>query len=179
MTEQTPPPQTATFTRPLELARLPKNAPYRFEIEADAAERTALARLFDAQSVRKLRFSGQLTPLDGEGWQLDGEVGATIIQSCVISLAPVTTRIDLPVRRRFLPEALLDPENDETEPLAPLLDLAHIAAEATSLALPDYPKAPDATLQQRQFTAPGVAPLTDEDVLPFAGLKALRDKLSE
>lgn len=173
------PQEQAAFTRPIDLARLPKNAPYRFEIEAEAAERAALARLFDARSVRKLRFAGQLTPSDNGGWRLEADLGATVIQSCVVTLDPVTTRIDIPVRRRFLPEALVDEEDDETEPLLPILDLALVATEATSLELPDYPRAAQAELAQGNFAAPGVEPLTDEDVKPFAGLKALRDKLAE
>lgn len=179
MTEQSIPAPPEAFTRPVDLSRLPKNAPYPFEIEADAPERAALAGVLGAQSVRKFGFSGRLTPMDGEGWLLEGQLGATVIQSCVVSLAPVTTRIDTPVRRRFVPAEQLDEEDDEMEPLTPQLDLALIATEATSLELPDYPRAPDAALAQKDFAAPGVEPLTDEDVKPFAGLKALRDKLSE
>ncbi len=179
MTDETPSAPPEAFTRPVELARLPKNAPYPFEIEANGAECAALARLFGARAVRKLRFTGRLLPLDGEGWRLEADLGATVIQSCVITLDPVTTRIDTAVRRRFVPGTQHDEEDDEMEPLAPVLDLAGVAIEAVSLDLPDYPRAEDAALDQKDFAGPGVEPMTDEDVKPFAGLKALRDKLAE
>jgi hypothetical protein len=50
-------------------------------------------------------------------------------------------------------------------------------AEALALALPDYPRAPDAELEAGQFAAPGVAPMTDDEAKPLAGLAALRDRL--
>ena len=52
-------------------------------------------------------------------------------------------------------------------------------AEALALALPDYPRAPDATLENAQVTEPGIAPMSDEDARPFAALAGLRDKLQK
>ena len=169
------------FSRPVELARLPKNTPYVFDETASASERSALAGLFDAQSVQKFRFTGRLEPLGKEGWRLKAELGASVTQSCVITLEPVKSRIDVPVARTFL--SGIDEEtaelDDDTEKLVPVIDLGLIATEAAAIALPDYPKAPGAELVQTDFTAPGVEPISDEDVKPFAGLKALRDKLSD
>jgi hypothetical protein len=50
-------------------------------------------------------------------------------------------------------------------------------AEALALALPDYPRAPDAEMETGQFAAPGVDPMTDEDAKPLAGLAALRARM--
>ena len=94
--------------------------------------------------MRKLRFAGRLVRLAGGGWQLDAELGATVIQTCVVTLDPVTTRIDQPVRRTFLPEAaprgaeiVVSPdEDDEIEPLGDRIDLGLVAIEALALALP-------------------------------------------
>jgi hypothetical protein len=94
----------------------------------------------------------------------------------------VTTRIDQPVRRRYLPsaggagaETLVGPEDDdEIEPLAARIDLGLVATEALALALPAYPRKPGATLA----TPPAAGDEPDEDVVkPFAALAALRDKL--
>ena len=53
------------FPRVLEIAKLSETAPFAFDIAPDEAERAALARLLDAQAVRKLRFAGSLSPVDG------------------------------------------------------------------------------------------------------------------
>jgi len=46
-------------------------------------------------------------------------------------------------------------------------------AEALALALPLYPRAPDADLGEAVFTTPGQAPMTHEAAKPFAGLADL------
>ncbi len=171
------------FPRVLEIAKLSETAPFAFDIAPDEAERAALARLLDAQAVRKLRFAGSLSPVDGGGWLLEAELGATVVQTCVVSLEPVTTRIDQPVRRRFVPtrqvaEVEISPDDDdEIEPLGPRIDLGLVAIEALALALPDYPRLDGAELQARTFAAEGVRPLEDADVKPFSVLAALKDKL--
>lgn len=175
-----PPPETPEFSRVIELG--PLRDRLDFDITPEPAEATALARLMGALSLRKMRFAGSLTPLEPRGWALDATLGATVVQPCVVTLEPVTTRIDQPVRRRYLPEGrgtsgalLVDPEDDddETEPLGERIDLGLVATEALALALPAYPRSPGATLR-----APGTLPEEEDEVVkPFAGLAALRDKL--
>lgn len=171
------------FPRVIELARLRDQPDFSFDISPRPDEAEALARLLDAQTLRKLRFKGKLTALAKGGWQLDAELGATVVQTCVVSLDPVTTRVDQSVRRAYLPRAaaarvaeviLSADDEDDVEPLGDRLDLGLIAIEALALALPPYPRKPDAVL------AAGVAGDTDTpEIKPFAGLAALRDKLSE
>jgi len=50
--------------------------------------------------------------------------------------------------------------------------------EALVLALPAFPRAPDAAPGDASVTEPGTAPMTDDAARPFAGLEALRDKLT-
>ena len=84
-----------------------------------------------------------------------------MVQSCVVTLDPVTTRIDQPVRRTFLPETaargpeiVVDPEeDDEIEPLTDRIDLGRVAVEALALALPAYPRKPGATFAGRRDPA--------------------------
>lgn len=160
---------------------------HAFSFEPDAEARAALASHLGAEAIRKLRFTGRLTPLGNRGWQLDADLGATAVQACIVTLTPVTTRIDTPVTRRFVPADRLDnyeagsetemPEDDSLEPLGDVIDLWAVMAEALALALPAYPRAGDADLEQAQFAEDGVEPLTDEDVKPFAGLASLREKM--
>ncbi|MBF9046776.1 DUF177 domain-containing protein [Rhodobacterales bacterium LSUCC0031] len=167
------------------LARLPRSAEFRFDLAPDAPARAALAASFGLIALRKLRFSGRLQAEGKRDWALDGMLGATVVQPCVITAEAVTTRIDEPVKRRFVAdmphsegEEAEIPEDDTLEPLPEVVDLAAIMAEALALALPLYPRADGAALPEARFAPPGVAPLDDETAKPLAGLAALRDKLA-
>jgi uncharacterized metal-binding protein YceD (DUF177 family) len=102
-------------------------------------------------------------------------------------LQPVKTRIDEPVHRVFLAnwddpvgESVREMDEDvESEALGEELDLENVALEAISLAMPDYPRLPDAELPQAVFTEPGQKAMTDEEAKPFAALAALKDKLGK
>ncbi len=169
----------------LTLARLTRGTDTGFEILPDAQARAALAAEMDLIGLRKLRFVGQLRPEGARDWRLEATLGATVVQACVVSAEPVTTRIDEKIVRRYLadmPEPDADevemPEDDSTDPLPLTLELLDVMAEALALALPLYPRAQGAALDTARFAAPGVAPLTDEDAKPLAGLAALRDRLA-
>lgn len=168
----------------LALNRLSRNTPHDFALNPDAAARDAAADSLGIEGVRKLRFEGTLQAEGRADWVLEARLGATVVQACVVTLAPVTTRIDVDVTRRYLADFVEPdgeeaemPEDDTAEALPDRLNLQALMLEALALALPDYPRAEDAALTTRQFAAPGVAPMTDEDAKPLAGLAALRDAL--
>jgi len=176
-----------TDRRRLRLGELPLNRPSPFAVEPDAEERTAIADRLGASAIRKLRFEGELRPQGRQDWLLVATLGATVVQPCVVTLEPVTTRIDEEVRRTYLAE-MPEPEGgdevempqDETaEPLPDALDLAAVMEEALALALPPFPRAEGAELGEAVFTTPGAEALTNDDAKPFAGLKSLRDKLGK
>jgi uncharacterized metal-binding protein YceD (DUF177 family) len=109
-----------------------------------------------------------------------------VVQPCVVTAEPVTTRLDETVERRYLAdleeptgEEAEMPEDDTLEPVPVVLDLSAVLAEALALALPIYPRAPGAALDEAVFAAPGIAPMTDQDAKPLAALAALRDRLSD
>jgi uncharacterized metal-binding protein YceD (DUF177 family) len=178
-------PSNPEFARVLDLSQFGDSSGIDFDVAPDAEEAAAIARLMGAQRVKKLRLSGQLSPLAGAGWRLEATLGASVVQTCVVTLDPVTTRIDQAVRRSFLPESeakaaevTVEPdEDDEIEPLSERIDLGLVAIEALALALPAYPRKPGATLAQHSFAAAGLRPLEDEELRPFAVLAALKDKL--
>lgn len=169
------------FARVIELGRLRDLTEFAFDIAPTPEEAERIARLMDARSVRKLRFAGRLAALAAGGWELTGALGATVIQTCVVTLDPVTTRVDQPVRRLFLPMAATrgvdfaidEDEDEDVEPLGDRIDLGLVAIEALALALPPYPRKEGAALAE---TLPDDAEET-ETVKPFAALAALRDKL--
>jgi uncharacterized metal-binding protein YceD (DUF177 family) len=175
-------PDNPDFARVVTLRQLRDLERFEFDIAPNPAEAAALARLLGAQALRKLRFAGRLTPLPGGGWRLEAELGASVVQTCVVTLEPVTTRIDQPVRRSFLPapaaaaELVIEPdEDDEIEPLGDRIDLGLVATEALALALPAYPRKPGVALGAASAGRGGEP---DEPAQkPFAALAALRGKL--
>ncbi|MDF0600025.1 DUF177 domain-containing protein [Psychromarinibacter sp. C21-152] len=172
----------------LRLSSLPRRADQPFRLEPDADTRAALAQELGLSSLRKLRLEGRLSPEDRDDWRLEAMLGATVVQPCVATLAPVTTRIDLPVERLYtadpppLPagDEVEVPEDDHVEELPAVLDLAALMAEELALALPAYPRAEGAAPVEEISTPPGAAPIEEEEeTKPFAGLAALRDKIAK
>ncbi|WP_116131776.1 DUF177 domain-containing protein [Tropicimonas sp. IMCC34043] len=179
-----PDPNFDPSTRSVPLARLSSFRPLPFRIEPTAAELAALKQEFDLLDLRKLRFEGTLLPEGQTDWRLEATLGATAVQPCSVTLAPVTTRIDTPVRRRYLadyaPPADSEaemPEDDSAEPMPNVVDLWDVLREELALALPDFPRAEGVELEQTVFAAPGVTPMADDEVKPFAGLAELKKKL--
>ncbi|SDW32073.1 Uncharacterized metal-binding protein YceD, DUF177 family [Ruegeria halocynthiae] len=170
----------------LRVADLPQNASTPFELRPGNDVLEAIRQDLGLLGLRKLSFAGELCAQGKRDWALTGKLGATVIQPCVVTLEPVTTRIDIPVARMFLadwadpdePEFEI-PEDDETEPLGPEIDPAQVMIEALALALPQYPRKDGAELEQANYTEPGKQAMTNEDVKPFAGLAGLRDALKK
>ena len=151
------------------------------------AEMSELQSALDVSDLRKVRFEGRLAPLGKSDWQLTAHLGATVVQPCVATLEPVTSRIETEVTRLFVrdyempdaPEAEM-PEDETIEPLGTHIDLLHVLTEALSLALPLYPRAPSAEDPVAvSITEPGQRAMTDDDAKPFAGLAALKAKLAD
>jgi uncharacterized metal-binding protein YceD (DUF177 family) len=171
----------------IKVAELPSGREVTFEIVFDTSQRAEAIEQLDLLELQKLRFTGQLTPKGKSDWDLTGELGATATQACVVTLDPVKTRVDVAVNRSFLsrweepdPDSVSEMDEDvESEPLPDQIDLAAVALEALVLALPDYPRKEDANIKDAVFAEPGIAPMTDEDAKPFAGLAALKEKLEK
>lgn len=171
---------------PLRIGALSPRKPTRFALEPDSAARAEVARLLGISAVPRLSFVGAIEPSGRSDYTLRGRLEATVVQPCIVTLEPVTTTIDVPVLRRytadFAPptedEAEM-PEDDTVEQLGDVIDPGAVMFEALALALPDYPRAPGAELGEVVHAAPGVTPLRDADLRPFAGLAALAGKLSQ
>lgn len=156
----------------------------RFSWKPDTAARAALAADLGLLDLPALHLSGEITPAGRRDLWLQGQLTATVVQPCIVTLEPVTTKIAEPVERRYV-EDFVQPEGDEVEvpeddslePLPQVIDLAEVAAEALTLALPLYPRAPGAELGTVVHAGDGVAPLRDADLRPFAGLARLAGRV--
>jgi uncharacterized metal-binding protein YceD (DUF177 family) len=168
----------------IRIADLPNRKVTAFELIPTAEERAAVAAELGILGIKKLRFAGTLAPQGKRDWRLEADLGATVVQECVVTLDPVSTRIDEGVVRSYLsdlPEVTAGetemPEDDTQEALPETLDLAEVMIEALSLALPPYPRSEGASLGEAVFAESGIAPMRDEDTKPFAGLASLRESL--
>lgn len=164
-------------------ADLPPRKPTHFEITPNARQCAILATELGLETVSKLRLRGQIRAQGRADWLLEAELGASATQLCAITMVPVLTRIDVPLRRLYLAQ-MPEPEAAETEmsfdseaDLLPAeIDLMALIAEELDLALPQFPRAEGADLEA---ILPADAQAAPEPPKPFAGLAALRDKLAE
>ncbi len=170
----------------MRLADLETRKATEFALLPTADDRRAIAAALGIVGIKKLRFAGALAPQGRKDWTLTADLGATVVQECVVTLAPVTTRIDEGVIRSYVADlepieaAEVEMLTDETiENLPEMLDLAQVMIEALSLALPTYPRSAGAALDATVFAEPGITPMSGDDARPFAGLKSLRESLEK
>ena len=177
---------TPEFSRIVRVSSLNNTVDFEFDDVPTEDETNEMAALFDVVSIRKMRFQGVIAPFEDNGWLLEGKLGVSVSQNCVVTLERVRTRLDLDVRRIFTPmaepdenEITLDAShNDEIEPLGKEIDLGLVAMEALALAIPEYPRVEGAELPESSFSPPETSDIEEEAPKPFAGLAALKEKLS-
>lgn len=183
----------------LALAELRRAGGKTFALTPDADALREIADDLELRALRKLRFTGKIMPEGKSDWRLEGQLGATVTQACSVSLADVVTRIDTDVLRRYIadftaPEAEETemPEDESIEPLPAKIDLYAVMTEALALALPDYPRAPDAATEDDaadlvhiySASPPNPGPVEAEveppqTANPLSALQELRDKLAQ
>lgn len=173
-------PGTPARPHPIRIATAGARRTRNFSLAPDAVARAALAADLGISAIGKLGFDGTLTPEGRDDWRLEARLTATVVQPCVVTLDPVTTRIGETVTRRYLADwrepqgdEVEMPDDDTAEALPDVLDPAEVMAEALALALPAYPRAAAAGDRQAGFAAPGGAALSDAPRRPFAGLADL------
>ena len=171
---------SAPISQSYNLARL-GNAGDEVRLEADAAQRAAIAVLAGALSLSRFVAVVTLKKAGASRFALDYRLEAEVTQACVVTLEPVAARIERSFVRelhftggRRLPEAaeveLTAPEEDEPEEIDNLhYDLAGPALEEFLLALDPYPRCPGVEFTQ----AEGADPPPES---PFAVLKSLKSR---
>ena len=124
----------------IDLARASGREAISFDISPAGGALKALAEELKISAVRKARLAGTLSPVDQRDWRLEAVIGATVVQPCVVTLDPVTTRIDEPVFRTYLAEytppegAEVEMDEDDTiEPLPAVVDLASMRDALVSM----------------------------------------------
>jgi len=151
------------------------------ELVADEATRAAVAAVAGVKALPRLQASFDLSR-QGNGLKLAGEVSATVEQTCVVTLEPMTSDVRESIDLVFVPaeaEPLPEPDQipDAIDPDAPdgpellvngTVDLGAVATEFLLLGIDPYPRKPDAV-----FDAPK-GPGEDPAANPFAVLAKLK-----
>ncbi|MEM7056714.1 MAG: DUF177 domain-containing protein [Pseudomonadota bacterium] len=177
--------EPAPFQRPFKVATLSRARPYQFDLSLEGEEAVSIASFLRIPKVSGLRFKGTLSAQGDDEWRIEGRLTTSATQECVVTLSPVDQKVDEKILREYVPETNetiakidLDPDSDdEPEIFTDVIDPGQLAIEVLALALDPYPRAEDAKLDATRFAPPGVAPLSDNDLKPFAGLAALKEKM--
>lgn len=154
-------------------------------IEVNRAEREAIAALLDLRALDRLIFGFRLHRR-GEGrLALQGTLAAAVTQTCVVSLEPVESTLDVPVDVEFWPVPMIDdlaasPDEaashgtlDWPEPIeGGKIDLGPVIHETLATALDPYPKREGVSFEWSEAPSTGVEPEQAES--PFAALKHLK-----
>jgi uncharacterized metal-binding protein YceD (DUF177 family) len=153
----------------------------RREIEAGPGERAALAARFGLLALDSLKATVRLKKLRGPQVRVEGEFAADVVQSCVVTLEPVRSRIADAFSITFTPAVELDDgaeldlspwAQDLPEPLTGgVLDIGEAVAQQLAVALDPYPRAAGVTFAAENYS--GLAPERPENG-PFAALASLR-----
>jgi uncharacterized metal-binding protein YceD (DUF177 family) len=143
MTEREPFP----LTRPVEVATIRADG-LALHVEADEAERVALAKLFDIPAIARLEADFTMTK-KGPRARVTGEVYGRFTQTCVLTLEPFESDFRETVDLDFdeNPEKALEirPDDELPDPIIDgIIDLGAVASEFTALALDPYPRKPGA-----------------------------------
>ena len=155
------------------------------DIEADADERAALARRFGLLALDSLTAKVGLTPVDGGLVRVHGTLAAKVTQACVVTLEPVTTRVEGSFERLYgagAPEEAGGPITDADAEESPepfthgAVDVGEAVAEQLALELDPFPRAPGAAFDGFSNGSKSVGDDDTGDAGPFAVLARLKEK---
>lgn len=170
------------FSFPVKVGHISANA-VAIHLEANAAERAGLAKMWNVLEVSSLEADLQVARWKKDGVKIKGEVRAKIVQACVVTLEPVESLIAEPVETILVPEGsrlariaandsgemVLDPDGPDIPDVftGDTIDAGEVVSEQVALAIDPYPRKPDASFGDRIES-------TDKDDIrpnPFAVLK--------
>lgn len=167
----------APWSHPVRRDDVPETG-LRVDLVADEATRAAVGKVVGVRGLPRLAATFDLVR-QGSGLKVTGEITATVEQTCVVTLEPMTSELREPIDIAFVPPQAgerpdevtddVDPgAEDEPEALVDgVADLGAAATEFLLLAIDPYPRKPGVEFE---------APKTDEDTAghPFAALAALK-----
>jgi uncharacterized metal-binding protein YceD (DUF177 family) len=148
--------------------------------EATVDELKHLAKALDILDVSALSVRYRIIAISGGAYRLSGTIGARVEQACVVSLEPVSGKVNGSFDVEFWPS--LKPEESEEEASIlsgtdvellehGLIPVGRIVFETLSASLDPYPRREDA-----EFTWQDPKSESADTVNPFAALSKLKDR---
>ncbi len=145
------------LTYPVPVLHLPQKG-VTVKIGTDEKERAALAAAHGLEAVNAFAAEFLITPWKKDGIRVRGRIDAEIVQSCIVTLEPLTNSIAEDVDTIFVPEnsrlarieldesgeMLLDAEGADIPEVfvGDRIDVGAIAEEFFDLAIDPYPRKP-------------------------------------
>jgi len=144
-----------------------------FKLLTHADDLQALAERFGWVAINKLAVELTVRKVARNCWDVSGRINAEIIQSCIVTVAPVAESIDFQIDERYV--RFVDKMDevevrlDAAEPLKNgAIDIGELAVQSLGLAATAWP---------RVENAPDSYSVGDQrSDHPFAGLSALKRK---
>jgi len=170
------------FSRPLRIDEIRDGA--RGSIEATAAEMAAIADLLELKGLEDLAMTYRLFRAGAGRLRIKGKLKAKVTQTCVVSLEPVQSELDVPVEAEFWPSEMIAAHmeseeeqgattlSDWPEPISDgRIDLGPIIYETLATSLDPYPKKEGVSFEWSQGAE---EPRSEAGTSPFAALGALK-----
>jgi uncharacterized metal-binding protein YceD (DUF177 family) len=157
----------------------------RQTLEATPAERASLAAWLDIPSIEAMSAEVEIRRLSSDVAGAKGRLRASVELICGVTLEPFVQAIDTSFEARFRKPAGHAPKHESADPtdievtladdepgdwLQQGIDIGAFVAEELSLALPDFPRKPNAA-----FESDSADDLADEKPNPFAALIKLKE----
>jgi Large ribosomal RNA subunit accumulation protein YceD len=156
-------------------------------IEIGTAERAAVAALLDLPRLDRLSFTFRFARRGQGRLALKGSLLAAVTQTCVVTLEPVDSALDIPVEIEFWPSSQIEAYAETSDEAAshgvldwpePIedgkIDLGPEIYQTLATSLDPYPKREGASFS---WSETGLeSPSTGEEKGPFAALKQLKPR---
>jgi len=156
-------------------------------IEAGEAERTALARRLELESIGSLTATVRLRRVRGTMIRVSGALEADVVQTCVVTLDPVPAHVSETFEALFAPEDMVPDDVDEIdfdpavsdedipEPMHNnRIDIGELTAQYLSLGLDPYPHAAGIAFETIDEADDEEEEVPEQRPNPFAALGQLK-----
>ncbi len=185
------------FSFPIDIAAV-SPAGKTYVIKASAGQREKVAHRLGLQTVNALSAKLEVKVAAGGFIKVTGEVDAEVVQTCVVSLAPVPAKISDTINARFITEEraakeqaklakakargeeeeVVEVDFDDSEEVAKddRIDLGEVAVVHVALALDPYPRAPGAAFKPEAWDLEPEKQEKAQTTSPFAALAQLQKK---
>jgi uncharacterized metal-binding protein YceD (DUF177 family) len=175
----------AEFARPVAVADIGVDG-LRLDLRADAAERGAVAARLGVDELKQLQADVNIKCTKAGQYRVEVDFTAEVLQSCVVTLEPVTSRINDRFVEVFADDAGVDGVEVDIDPVGEdppervengQIDVGELVVQYLVLAVDPYPRKADASVAApyaRAGTDISAEPVEDARENPFAALGALQ-----